>query len=224
MWVFLFDIDGTLLSTGGAGMAALRAAMQEEFGVAEPQEVPVSGRTDRGIARQLFAAHAMDDTEEHWQRFRNAYLRHLQQQLPQRVGRVLPGVESLLAALASVDHARLGLLTGNVRAGADLKLGHYGLASYFAFGGFGDRHADRNAVAAEALTASRQHVTFPVESARVWVIGDTPLDVACARSIGARSVAVATGTFSRGELAPSEPDLLLDDLSDTAYLRQALLS
>ncbi len=223
MWVFLFDIDGTLLSTGGAGMAALRAAMQEEFGVAEPQEVPVSGRTDRGIARQLFAAHAMDDTEEHWQRFRNAYLRHLQQQLPQRVGRVLPGVESLLSALATVESARLGLLTGNVRAGADLKLGHYGLASYFAFGGFGDQHADRNAVAAEALTASRQHVTVPGETARVWVIGDTPLDVACARSIGARSVAVATGTFSRDELAPSEPDLLLDDLSDTAYLRQALL-
>lgn len=223
MWVFLFDIDGTLISTGGAGMAALRAAMRDEFGVSDPHAVPVSGRTDRGIARNLFQSHALEDSEEHWQRFRKAYLRHLEDQLPKTTGRVLPGVLSLLASLAALDQVQLGLLTGNVRAGADLKLNHYGLLSYFAFGGFGDRHADRDAVAAEALEASRKHVAAPVMPDRVWVIGDTPMDVTCARSIGARSVAVATGSYPRGALEAYDPDVLVDDMSGSESLLQILL-
>jgi len=223
MMVFLFDIDGTLISTGGAGMAALRATMRDEFGVAEPHDVPVSGRTDRGIARNLFQSHALEDSEEHWHRFRATYLRHLEDQLPRKSGCVLPGVLSLLASLAAIDHVRLGLLTGNVRAGADLKLNHYGLASYFAFGGFGDRHADRDAVAAEALEESYKHVTTPVSPERVWVIGDTPMDVTCARSIGARCVAVATGSYPRGALEAYEPDVLVDDMSGSESLLQILL-
>ena len=117
MLVFLFDIDGTLISTGGAGMAALRATMRDEFGVAEPHDVPVSGRTDRGIARNLFQSHALEDSEEHWHRFRATYLRHLEDQLPRKPGRVLPGVLSLLASLAAIDHVRLGLADGKCPRG-----------------------------------------------------------------------------------------------------------
>ncbi|MFO0817468.1 MAG: HAD family hydrolase [Pirellulales bacterium] len=222
MVVLLFDIDGTLLSTGGAGMTALRAAMRDEFGVADPHEVPVSGRTDRGIARSLFQCHEMEDTEEHWLRFRDAYLYHLEQQLPQKQGRVLPGVECILAAVSQLEHVQLGLLTGNVRRGAELKLTHYGLWSYFDFGGFGDQHADRDAVAAEALAESRRRLPNS-EAERVWVIGDTPMDVTCARHIGAKSVAVATGSFQREVLEAYEPDLLLNDLGDVESLLDRLV-
>lgn len=223
MRVLLFDIDGTLISTGGAGMASLLAAMREEFGVEEPQEVPVSGRTDRGIAANLFACHAIENSDENWWRFRQAYLRNLRAHLPQKQGRVLPGVSQLLETVSRHHRTLVGLLTGNVRDGASLKLQHYGLASHFAFGGFGDHHADRNAVAAEALAASRTHASnlghAPDE---VWVIGDTPLDVACARSIGARAVAVATGGFSKEQLAASAPDVLVEDFAATDTIVGAL--
>jgi len=222
MRVLLFDIDGTLISTGGAGMASLLAAMREEFGVAEPQEVPVSGRTDRGIARSLFDCHDIEHSEENWRRFRDAYLKHLRSLLPQRPGRVLPGVTQLLGVVSQHERVLVGLLTGNLRAGATLKLAHYGLVDHFAFGGFGDHHADRDAVAAEALSASQTHAASRGAAPReVWVIGDTPLDVKCARAIGARAVAVATGGSSSAELAASQPDVLVEDLTDLERLLEA---
>lgn len=223
MLVLLFDIDGTLISTGGAGLNALRATMREEFGIAEPNDVPVSGRTDRGIARDLFRAHELAETEDHWQRFLDSYLRHLADQLPRTRGRVLPGVAQLLDALQGLERVRLGLLTGNVQAGARLKLRHYGLEDYFAFGGFGDRHADRDSVAAEALDASRVHLPAETQPDRVWVIGDTPMDITCARSISARCVAVATGSFPREALEAYSPDLAVDNLDRLDHLLEVLV-
>lgn len=224
MRVILFDIDGTLISTGGAGMASLLATMREEFGVEQPEQVPVSGRTDRGIAASLFERHGIQNSDDNWLRFRAGYLRHLRAHLPLKQGRVLPGVAELLTAIVGRSEVLVGLLTGNLREGASLKLEHYGLASHFEFGGFGDHSADRNAVAAEALAASRiQAAARGAEPRDVWVIGDTPLDVACARSIGARAVAVATGGCSRDELSQSQPDLLVDDLARTEQLLTALV-
>lgn len=214
MVVVLFDIDGTLISTGGAGLESLRTALREEFQVGEPRDVPVSGRTDRGIARQLFQTHGIADTEPHWERFREAYLLALAEWLPRKAGRVLPGVIELIEALSRRESTLMGLLTGNIRAGAQLKLGHYGLAQHFDFGGFGDRHAHRNGVAEEALAESRTRAQATGQAPRsVWVIGDTPLDIECARAIGARCVAVGTGSFSAAELAAHEPDLAIPDLS-----------
>lgn len=224
MSVLLFDIDGTLIHTGGAGMAALKEAFRQEFGVAEPAEVPVSGRTDRGIARNLFRAHDVADSEENWSRFRDRYLWHLEAQLPQRTGRILPGVTELLQALTGRSQVLVGLLTGNVRAGARLKLTHFSLMHHFGFGGFGDHHADRDKVAGEALAEGMRHwgeKPFPAE--RVWVIGDTPLDISCARAIGARVMAVATGSFPRDVLAEFHPDVVLDSLTDTASVLKALV-
>ncbi|MFM8252455.1 MAG: HAD family hydrolase [Planctomycetota bacterium] len=221
MITLLFDIDGTLISTGGAGRAALNAAMLEEFAVPEPAEVPVSGRTDRGIARNLFRAHDLEDNEENWLRFRRAYLHHLRQELPARGGEVLPGVTALLAHLQSRSDVLLGLLTGNIRDGAQMKLEHYGLHEHFDFGGFGDLHADRDLVAAAALAESKQHAQrrgWTAAADQVWVIGDTPLDVTCARAIGASVVAVATGSFDRETLEVYEPDLLFDSLLDHPQL------
>lgn len=223
MIVILFDIDGTLIHSGGAGLAALHCAVREEFGVDEPCHVSLSGRTDRGIARDLFQAHDVPQTEENWRRFRSCYLKHLRQQLPLRNGAVLPGVTSLVTALANRDGVTLGLLTGNVREGASIKLSHYQLQHHFAFGGFGDHHLHRDDVAREALQASRERVGETLRPDRVWVIGDTPLDVSCAKAIGAKSIAVATGSHPRAELSASHPDVVVDDLTDATLLPTLLV-
>jgi phosphoglycolate phosphatase-like HAD superfamily hydrolase len=219
MHVCLFDIDGTLIHTRGAGMAALREGLREAFGVAEPtDQVAVHGRTDRGITRDLFRHHAINDLPEHWEKFRDAYLRILPGTLAQRPGTVLPGIKSLLEALSRRGDVALGLLTGNTREGARIKLAHYGLDRYFEFGGFGDNHFERDDVAREALAAVMSRLNGTVDLARVWVIGDTPIDVGCGRAIGARTIAVATGNHSREELAAARPDHLAADFSDPTPL------
>lgn len=219
MYVCLFDIDGTLLSSGGAGKAALEAALLEEFGLtALLAQVPYSGRTDRAIIRDLLRVHAIEEGPDCWQRLVAGYLRRLPDCLRRHQGRVLPGIQALLDGLAVREDVAVGLLTGNIRAGARTKLGHYGLEHYFAFGGFGDEHWERDDVAREALEVVRRHLNGRAVPERIWVIGDTPLDVQCARAIGARVAAVATGWHGRDELAAARPDLLLDDLSDPSPL------
>jgi phosphoglycolate phosphatase len=219
MFVCLFDIDGTLLSSGGAGKAAMEAALATAFGAARsPDSVPFAGRTDRAIARDLFQMHRIEVSTYNWQRFLAAYLQHLPACLAAHKGQVLPGIAALLQCLQKRGDVAVGLLTGNVRDGARLKLGHYGLFHHFAFGGFGDHHLTREDVAREALAAVRSHLNDSVPCEQIWVVGDTPLDVRCARSIGARAVAVATGWHSLDLLAAEQPDLLLPDLSDASRL------
>jgi phosphoglycolate phosphatase-like HAD superfamily hydrolase len=151
-----------------------------------------------------------------------AYLRNLPESLATRGGRVLPGIAALLETLSKRTDVAVGLLTGNVRAGAKVKLGHFGLFEYFAFGGFGDHHLDRDEVAREALAEVEQRFNGKHSSERIWVIGDTPLDIRCARAIGARAVAVATGWHSEEELTQHEPDLLLATLEDPGKLLDKL--
>jgi phosphoglycolate phosphatase len=212
----LFDIDGTLLASGGAGKAALELAFTEIFGVALRVQIPYSGRTDRAIARDLLRAHDIDDSLENWQRLLAGYLERLPASLNRHHGRVLPGILGVLAALQKRSDVAIGLLTGNVRAGARVKLGHFGLYEHFAFGGFGDHHFDRDDVAREALAAVQAHVGVQAMPERIWVIGDTPLDVRCARAIGANVVAVATGIHSLEQLQAERPDLALSDLANPA--------
>ncbi len=212
----LFDIDGTLLASGGAGKAAMESALQEEFGISLKVHVPYSGRTDRAIARDLLRLHGIPDTLENWHRLRTAYLARLPQTLRSHQGHVLPGVQALLTELLGRPGVALGLLTGNIQAGAHTKLGHFQLIEHFSFGGYGDEHFDRDDVAREALRAVHGQLGPHVLPERVWVIGDTPLDVRCARAIGARVVAVATGVHTFEELSRTGPDLTLTDLSDAS--------
>ncbi len=215
MLVTLFDIDGTLVSTGGAGKAAMEAALHSAFGApASAAGVPFSGRTDRAITRDLFALYDIADTPANWERFRTEYLGHLPDTLRRSPGRVLPGIAELLQYLAGREDTAVGLLTGNIQDGARLKLGHFQIDHYFPFGGFGDHHFDRDCVAGEALDAVRRHVNGTFELENLWVIGDTPHDVTCARSIGARVIGVATGWTPLADIAKAKPDLLLKDLSD----------
>lgn len=214
MKVFLFDIDGTLVNTGGAGRIAMSAAFEAIYGVCDRVEgVQFSGRTDRVIARDLTLAHGFDDDESAWRRFRAAYLDRLPEALRIGAGRLLPGVESLLDQLGGEKDAHLGLLTGNVREGAHLKLTYYGVWDRFSFGGFGDEFFERNEVAKSAYEQAERKIDKKIDPKNVWVIGDTPLDVSCARAIGANAVAVATGFYNAEQLAECKPDVLVEDLS-----------
>lgn len=215
MITLLFDIDGTLVNTGGAGGAALRSAFRDLFRVPRPRDVEYSGRTDRAIALSMLEVNSVDQSEDNWRRLRDEYLQQLPGFLPRCRGEVLPGIVHLLERLAAVEHVKLGLLTGNLREGARMKLEHFGLMKYFDFGGFGDEHLDRNHVAEEAVVNARSRLTERWNPDRVWVIGDTPLDIRCARWINARVLAVATGNHPRDELAGCSPDRLADDLSET---------
>ena len=215
MPIILFDIDGTLVRTGGAGKAAMEAALRDAFGVPEIRDVvPYSGRTDRAISRDLLSVHGIEPTLQNQRTLQDAYLAALPACLKRHGGKVCPGVGELLAALHGEPGMVLGLLTGNTRAGAEHKLAHFGLWNYFACGGFGDEHHDRDDVARAALAEVRAHLGREVDPADVWVIGDTPLDVQCARAVGAKAVAVATGWHPLAELADCGPDFLFDDLSD----------
>jgi phosphoglycolate phosphatase-like HAD superfamily hydrolase len=219
MHILLFDIDGTLILTGGAGQAALEATLELQFGVRELKgSVSFSGRTDRAIVSELFSAHAIEDSQENWQRFLAVYPVQLRRRLPIHQGQVLPGVRTLLEKLDGLDHVALGLLTGNVRTGALLKLDYYGLVQHFRFGAYGDDYLERDQVAHEALRSAREHLGGAAHEARVIVIGDTPHDVRCGRAIGASVVAVATGLQQLDVLAAADPDLLLEDLLDPSPL------
>ena len=215
MNICLFDIDGTLIDTGGAGTAAIFSTVLEQFGV-DPLEghVSVAGRSDRMIVRELFLLHGIEDSIANWNRFVTTYVQALRANLARRNGRVLPGVTELLERLRQRSDVALGLLTGNLEEGARLKLEYFGILHHFAFGGFGDHHLDRNDIARDALAAARTHLDGTASVENVWVLGDTPNDILCARVIGARAVSVATGTYSFDQLQAGKPDLLLDDLSD----------
>lgn len=224
MFAVLFDIDGTLIQTGGAGQLAFAETFAAEFGV--PQlcgTVPFAGRSDKAISLELMERHGVAPTEKNWERFRDAYLDRLPAALARRQGRVLPGVKALLDSLETLAHPLVGLLTGNVRAGAEQKLAHYGLRQHFGFGGFGDVSNQRSDIAAAAVAEARRTLAernghSSSELAGVMVIGDTVHDISCARSVGAVAVAVPTGGTSREELAEASPDLLLDDLTNSGPL------
>ncbi|MEE3372478.1 MAG: HAD hydrolase-like protein [Planctomycetota bacterium] len=214
MYVVLFDIDGTLISTGGAGGAALMGAFCDTFAIGDPRPVKFSGRTDRAISGDLFQLHGLANNEENWGRLRDGYLERLPGELARRSGKILPGIESLLDTLTSRSDVLIGLLTGNLPDGARIKLEHFGIYQFFPFGAFGEQHENRDDVARDALQLVQQRLAPQTpQRGQTWVIGDTPFDVQCARAIGCRALAVATGVHERDELALSEPDLLLDDLT-----------
>ena len=223
MNILFFDIDGTLVNTGGAGKDAMVMAVLRQSGRDDvPADLLVAGRSDRGIAKELFERNGLDDTQENWDEFVDHYVRRLSENLPRRNGRVLSGVRTLIESLHRGDDNVLGLITGNLQASAQLKLKYFGLWEYFRFGGYGDHHVDRNNIARDAMAAARVHLDGTYDPSRVWVVGDTPKDVQCARAIGAHAIAVATGVYSVEELSPFEPDLLLEDLSDMRPLLEML--
>lgn len=222
--IIFFDIDGTLLLTGGAGQKALGRSLTQEFQVNFPFEgVLTAGRTDRGITDEIFERYGLENTAESRQRFRTAYLQQLPQSLNDAPGVLLPQVRELIEELANIDNIVLSILTGNYEEAAWIKLRHYKLDAFFSFGGFGDHHPARDDVARNALASAESHLGYELDGKDTMVIGDTPADITCARAIGAKAVGVATGSYKSAQLHPHNPDLLFDDFSDTSNVIEKLL-
>ncbi len=214
----LFDIDGTLIQTLGAGIRSMNAAfarLYQAHGALD--EVAVAGRTDRAILRDAFVGLGIDPTVEALRGLREAYFDELALELqrPAAVGRfgVLPGVPEILDALEADRSVSTALLTGNFAAGAAIKLGHFDLWRRFGFGAFGDDHLDRRDLVPVALARAAAAGITP---SSVVVVGDTPLDVDCAHAHGATAVAVATGPYSTDQLAAAGADLVVETLESLA--------
>ncbi len=212
-WLLLFDIDGTLVDTGGKGMDALRKTACEIFGGDGPP-LDLAGSTDLGILESFYIHFGVAATVEQTHQFFEAYHRHLEVSLEtdQCEGRVLDGVVELLEDLASHGKAQLALLTGNTSLGAQIKLKHYGLDHHFTFGAYGSDRADRNLLGPIVLERALAITGNTFHPERTLVIGDTPKDIACAHAMRARCLAVATGKFTAEELEKAGADWVLGSL------------
>lgn len=223
--ILLFDIDGTLLSSAGAGKDALEKGMASKFGVDRIVDgLSLSGRTDKGILHDLLRLHGIKHTDASYETMKKAYLANLPESLKSAQGKILPGIKTMLEDLKIRDDCAVGLLTGNLRAGAKIKLGHFGIFEHFQFGGFGDHHLDRDDVAREALGEIQVRFGKEFSPSKVWILGDTPLDIKCARAIGAKVLAVATGWHTEKELESHAPDLLFEDLTNARDVLERMLS
>jgi phosphoglycolate phosphatase-like HAD superfamily hydrolase len=219
--VLFWDIDGTLLVTGRAGILAWEGATAALLGRdVDLAALDTAGRTDVEIAAGLLARFGLDPARR--DELVRGYEARLPESLARRTGRVLPGVREILdACRARADVCTL-LLTGNTEAGGRAKLRHYGLASYFAHGAFADGAVDRPAVARQAERVARGLVGDAFDARRAFVIGDTPHDIRCAREIAARAVAVATGNYALADLERHEPWWALPELPDAGLFLERL--
>jgi phosphoglycolate phosphatase len=228
--LILWDIDGTLIRTGGAGVRAMTRAFSETCGIADAlHRVEVAGRTDRLIMTDALALSGRPLDDALLEEFRGLYCTYLREELlamaqyehtDAGVKGTLPGVRTILDELEQRDDIDLALLTGNFRVSAEIKLAHYDLWRYFPWGAFADDALERPDLLPVALTRYHSHTARAIDPAHVIIVGDTPHDVTCAKSGGAKVVAVATGTFSAQALAEFEPDVVFEDLSD----REAFMS
>jgi phosphoglycolate phosphatase-like HAD superfamily hydrolase len=211
----LFDIDGTLVHTGGAGAKAFARAFASEFGVPDgTQRLKFAGRTDVSLVREFFTTYHIEASAENFDRFFKAYILCLRQTIVGCNGGACPGVLEFFQALRSRPQPPLtGLLTGNIKQGARIKLERFDLWQHFSFGGFADDHEERDQIAAAALRRGRRHLGRHLRGEEVLVIGDTPLDIRCGRAIGAKVLAVATGGASLEDLQRHNPDWAVPDLT-----------
>ena len=222
--LILFDIDGTLVR-GGPAKEAFCDALVETYGTTgDADTISFAGKTDPQIARELLAGAGLDARtieagfEELWRR----YLAHLGERIVERPVAVLPGVGALLDELAAVADIGVGLLTGNIAGGAELKLGSAGLWGRFGFGSYGSDHEERDELPAIAMSRARALWGDFLDAADACIVGDTPRDVACGRAGGMRTLAVATGTYTIEELESTCPDHVLPDLAATADVFELL--
>jgi phosphoglycolate phosphatase len=221
----LFDIDGTLVLTGGAGGRAMTLAFEDLFSIPDGfRGIPMPGRTDSWILSDAAAVHGIPANAPELARFPEVYLRHLAREIhtPSPRTLIMPGVTDLLDMLATDGDVFLALLTGNYEAAAQLKLEHFNLWRYFRSGAFGDGAADRSGLVPKALARVEKEGGPVFSPGEAVVIGDTPLDVACAAVSGARSIAVATGHYSVDDLRAAGAGVVLEDLSDTSAVLRAL--
>jgi phosphoglycolate phosphatase len=210
--LLLWDIDGTLITTGKAGEVAISLATQRAFGLkADLSKVDFRGRTDMWIGLELFKQLELQPTPERLHQFQEAYLLCLKEQLPLNKGRVLPGILEILEQATKREDCVNALLTGNLERGAKLKLEHYSVGHYFEFGAFADDSHIRNELGPVALKRALKKTGYDFSLEHVYVIGDTPHDISCGKIIGAKTISVGTGGYPKEELLAHQPTAYFDD-------------
>lgn len=220
----LFDIDGTLLSTQGHSVRAMKAAYAVVYG-RDPSGIPyrMDGKTELQITYELMGLAGLDRARiaAGLPRFWRRYEEELHRQVTPERTRVLPGAAAAVDAIRRRPHLVLGLLTGNCEPAARIKLGAAGLDG-FAVGAFGADHEERSHLPALAVERAEQLCGRRFQGKEIVIIGDTPNDIACGRAWGAKTIAVATGRYSMAELAAHQPDHVLPNLADLAALLRAV--
>ena len=219
----LFDIDGTLLDFRGAGRTSFIQALDKVFGWRDDiAYIEFHGNTDLNVLRNIFARHSTELTPEKQRQFFAALAVELDLLATGAIVTRHPGIAELLQALANDERVMLGIVTGNIESTAHIKLRHAGLQHHFAHGGYADEHADRDDIARLALARLRAALPPGADFSTVWLVGDTPFDIAAARAIGARCLAVATGRSTVAELRASGADQALSNLADTSAVLKLL--
>jgi phosphoglycolate phosphatase-like HAD superfamily hydrolase len=228
MKLVLFDIDGTLLSSEGAGVRAMRGALTELFGTIGDPAYRYDGKTDRQIVRDLMRGHGHHDEyiDERMDELLDLYLEGLAREVEsgERVPRALPGIPELLDALESKEHVTLGLLTGNIEPGAKVKLAAAGVdVSRFRVNAFGSDHEHRPELPGVAQRRAADFLGRELSGDAIYVIGDTPADIRCGEAIGARAIGVATGHYSVEELRRHEPYAVFENLAETSAVVRVIV-
>jgi phosphoglycolate phosphatase len=204
-------------------MHALTIALEKVFSIkGSLDDIDFAGRTDIWIMRRVFQKFSIPATPENFNRYIEGYTSELPSALVAREVKVLPGVQLLLELIDGNANAHQGLLTGNLRRGAELKLSHKALWHYFPFGGFADDNENRDELGPHALRRAVELHGGSFEPKHIWVIGDTPHDIRCGKVIGACTLAVATGRHGIEELSACAPDVVCADLSDTSGILHRL--
>ncbi len=212
----LFDIDGTLVHTGGAGIKSFAKVFQDEFNAHDHLEkLKFAGRTDTNLVREFFSYHNIEPTRENFDRFFERYVFWLDYILNQSHTEACPGVWEFIGALKALPKPPvLGLLTGNIRLGAEIKLRHFDLWKEFETGAFADDNESRDLIAVAARERGRRLLGNDLRDDEILVIGDTPFDIRCGRAINAKVLAVATGGATLEELKKHSPDWAVNDLRE----------
>lgn len=214
--VVFFDIDGTLVHTGRAGVKAFQKVFSTEFGAHDgAEQINFGGRTDVSLVREFFKIHQIESSPENFDRFFSRYSFWLDHIIQDSAGVPCRGVLDFIDELQALpEPPLLGLLTGNIRLGAEIKLRHFDMWDLFVTGGFADDSEDRNKIARTAYQRAKRILKGTLKPEEVLVIGDTPRDIECGRAIGARVLAVATGGATLEELQRHEPDWAVGNLSE----------
>ena len=221
--LLLWDIDGTLLNSGGAGRRAMESAINKKFSIeASLETIDFNGRTDQNILSQFFNQYEIEESEESRLELCDLYYQQLSIEIPRGEGMILPGILEVVESVDKRDDLDQGLLTGNFERGAQVKLEHFNLWHYFKFGAFGEESEDRNDLGPKALERAKVSSGYNYSPEQVFVIGDTAHDIACGKALGANTIGVATGWTKADDLAIHNPTALFADFTEVEKFFQIL--
>ena len=226
MKLLLFDVDGTLIHSGGAGRISMHQAFEELYGIEDGfKNISMYGMTDPLILKEALANHGLQWRKRDENRFKKLYIKYLRTGIhtPLPLKRIMAGTVELLDEISQHRNLIRGLLTGNWKEGAEIKLGFFNLNRYFELGSYADDSEIRKDLVPIAVKRCEDQKGITLDPEDVYVIGDTPLDIQCAKPHGAKTVVVATGIHTKEELLAEDPDYFFPDLTNTAEIMKIFL-